>query len=155
MGIANTKVGPFGIWQIIAIIGALIGIVAFFLVWGTHTYGIGSTAYTGMDLLNNTYVTDFQKYAPLLVLVFGVISLIAAVIPKGVIANPKITPIITLIGGLLMLVFAVLFIVWWPGHAINGITVGTSAVGIGGWLGLVGGILVLIPALLPFVSKSE
>jgi hypothetical protein len=159
MGIECANVGPFKAWQLIAVIGAIIGIVSFFLVWEFEEFTMSSLVktvnmMTGLDLFNDADITDYQKYIPLLVLIFGAVALILSLIPCGKISNHRVAPVVVLICGLLMAVLSVVFSMWNVVSMSLVVTTYTSGPEIGCWIGLVSGIIVLLSALPPLLIKD-
>ena len=142
------KVGPFSIAALVAIMGAVVGIVALFLNWydwpDSRFVMLLSEQITGIGFL--TEKTDaFQKYCPLLSCIILVVSLIITILPAFNVRlmSDDRTYLVTIILGVLSLTVVVVFLSW------------TDHASIGAYLGLVASILVLIGGALPMVEELE
>ncbi len=134
------------------LIGAIALIVATFLSWMKALEAFGTESFNGWDtqlaiLWTITNPGD-QPRIGLILLIVGIVALGAAFIPKAGRALAAITGLLGLvIGGL----YTFQVIRFWGQDPINasaGDTLG-NAVGIGPWVALAGGVLLLIGAMIP------
>lgn len=163
------KVGPFSVFQMFGILGAILVIASFFLAWGTLDIKlfIGNEIknYSGMDFFNKNVIPEgaegydaVQNMFPLICLILAVVSLILAIIPdsffKGTVG--QIVGIVQILICILLIVFSVMFISWFGdlGGTFSSIfgTV-TLKTGVGAYLCLVGSILIAIVGILPLLGK--
>lgn len=159
--IANKKVGPVSVIQLIAIIGGIIGVVALFLTWYTLDVVLISESYTRLDFITNEDWSnaDFHKYMPVLAMVMALLGLIVSIMPMVKPGLIKSSAALLIIFGILGVVFSVLFYTWTiESFTIPGITIAFSVsdgAGIGIWLSIVGNALVLLCGLVDvFMSKK-
>ena len=94
------KVGPFSVFQMFGILGAILVIASFFLAWGTLDVKlfIGNEIknYSGMDFFNKNVIPEgaegydaVQNMFPLICLILAVVSLILAIIPDSFFKEPS------------------------------------------------------------------
>lgn len=134
---------------IVVIIGAILTIVAFFVVWTSA----GSVDYNGMDLMNdkNNFATfwgkPWQFYIPLICLILGIIAAIAALVSFFVEIPKMYLNIGLIIFGLVILVLAIVF---FTGSFTADVGSGSSTfkisdhAGVGIWLALAGGVVIAL-----------
>lgn len=141
----NIKVGPFSIGSLIALIGAILGIIAVFLVWFDYSASLLFTTYkyniTGMGFLSESGLADgFYKYCPLIAFILAIIVAVLNILPLlKVNIDAKIINIGSIVLGLVMIV---LVVIWGTAKIISGLdTTGFSYTGIGAWLMIAGGVL--------------
>jgi hypothetical protein len=150
----DAKVGPLSIAQVLILIGAIIGIISVFLTWWSFDWIIQTTSYSGWDFAFNGNINtgDFQKYCPLIAWIFAIIAIIAAALPMIAAdkIQPKVAGIITLICGLLMIIFSVVWGTWAVGGGDNMFKNAQYGV----WLMIVGGVVILIGGILPMLDKQ-
>lgn len=132
-------------------IGAILMIVAYFVDWASITSYVAnhSVGTVNIDAGDIADADDWQKYIPMLGLVFGiiivVIELLNFFVPGALDKLAAIIPIIVFVFGILAVVFAIMFMTWdvWDSHMVAGN--GTkSSMGLGFYLLLAGGIVTLI-----------
>jgi hypothetical protein len=134
------------------LIGAIALIVATFLSWMKALDAFGTGSVNGWDiglpiLWTITNPGD-QPRLGLILLIVGIVALGAAFIPKAGRALAAITGLLGLvIGGL----YTIQVIRFWGQDPINASASDTlgNAVGIGPWIALAGGVLLLIGAMIP------
>lgn len=154
----EAKVGPLSIAGILILIGAIIGIIAVFLDWYSVTESFMgytfSAHYTGWQFGfdGDLGLTEFQKYLPFIAWIFAIIALVVSILPlaKVNVLDPKMSGIIVIICGLLMLVLSIVFGMWAP----EGGSKMMDHAAIGLWLMVVGGVLALIGGILPMIDKE-
>ncbi len=141
----DIKVGPFSIGSLIALIGAVLGIIAVFLVWFDFSVSLTITTYkyniTGMGFLSNGDITDgFYKYCPLIAFILAIVVAVLNVLPVlNVKIESKVVNIASIVLGLVMIV---LVVIWGTAKLMSGMdTTGFDYTGIGAWLMIVGGVL--------------
>ncbi|MDY0293860.1 MAG: hypothetical protein RBQ77_04770 [Candidatus Methanomethylophilaceae archaeon] len=133
--------------QLAAIAGALLAVAAIFLDRFSLTIPRETFSYTGLDLITDSdfsNVGDFQKYMPLLVLIIGILSLILSIIPTIRPNCVKASGLGLLVLGLLVLIIRIVAGSW----VVVDIFIQSYSIldhsGIGFWLAMVGGILILL-----------
>ncbi len=158
--------------NLLVIVGGILAIIAMFLAWSVWSGGGESVSFAGTNLMNGLTIDgleilpgdqmSFVKFMPILTLIFGVIAIIGAILPMISSINEKTSSIICAVSGLLVVIFAVLFIIMGSGSGlVTGelykysidmmIEAGMSIdAGIGCYLGLIGGILALVGGGLAF-----
>lgn len=137
---------------VIAIVGAILGIVAVFLNWFDVSFlGYDLIKWTGFDFAFSSDfdgVNDFQRFAPFIAWIFAILTVIAAIMCI-------IKPSFQKIGGILMAVFGVLIIIFfiiWGVWEYSGIKAFDYAE-IGVWLMMASGIIVVLAGI--FTSVIE
>lgn len=153
------------IGNILLIVGGILALISFFLGWVNYEAQVvftwSSEPYTGsalMDLENSSFVA----YMPLLVLIFGIIAIVTAILPMFMDVPQKTISIVQLVVGVLIVVFALIFVLMGGGSGLYSgdaaeIVKGMIDTGvlrmplqIGCYLGLIGGILALVGGGLAF-----
>lgn len=141
----DIKVGPFSIGTVIALVGAILGIIAVFLAWfdysETTILGTFKHTITGMGFLSESNIADgFYKYCPLIAFILAIVVAVLNILPLlKVNIDAKIINIGSIVLGLVMIV---LVVIWGTAKIISGLdTTGFSYTGIGAWLMIAGGVL--------------
>ncbi len=141
----DIKVGPFSLGTVIALVGALLGIIAVFLAWFDYseTTIIGTFKYsiTGMGFLSEEGIADgFYKYCPLIAFILAIAVAVLNVLPVlNVKIEGKVVNIASIVLGVVMIV---LIVVWGTAKIISGLDMtGFDHTGIGAWLMIAGGVL--------------
>ena len=155
------KVGPFSMFQFIGIVGAVLVVLSFFLTWGsTKIMMFEEINHSGMDFFNkemwseaSSFYDAWQNYIPLVTLVLAVVALIISIVPGenlGGVKTEKILGIVSIVIAVVLLVITVLFMTWFGGIDLLGVTYN---LGTGAYICLVGSILVFIVGILPLFKK--
>jgi hypothetical protein len=153
----EAKVGPLSISALIILIGAILGIIAVFVNWSMSTpFGTLTAQYSGWDFAFGkdwSDVSDFQKYMPFIAWIFAILTLIVAILPLFKIpalekVDAKVWPICFIIGGLLMLIFSIVWGTW----SDQGESMFNHA-SYGCWLMIVGAVLVMVGGILPLTEQ--
>ena len=124
---------------ILVLIAALLAVLSFFLAWTS----IGPISWNGLDYLDTG---EAVGYAPLLIMIVGIVALILALLPMldvKLLAAP-IDKILTMVFGVLIIVFFV-----WCATAEGR---NFDYLGIGAWLALISGILLIVVPLLALLK---
>ncbi len=147
--------GSISIWAIVAAVGGLLAFIAFFLAITKFSYDLYLTTYTtdamnGIDFLTNKYdgheVDDaytFWKIMPLLTMIFGLVTIVLAILPIFGVNNQGVK-IAFMVCGIITLVLGILVFACTAGTAVLDIdsTDGIEAKRqIGAYFALIGGIL--------------
>lgn len=133
--------------QILLAIGAIIGIAAFFVNW----YGFKDFTLTGQKLMDYKDQIGWQVYVPLIILILGIVALIVGALPHcGVELDPKILNGIIAVIGIVMII---LFICYFT-KDVEEVNLGKQ-LQIGGWLGLIAGLIPVIVGALGFFNVFD
>lgn len=141
------------IFSLIALIGAIIGIVGIFMAWISVDLFLSTYSVSGWEIITESLeARDFSldgyvQWTPLVVLVFSVIGLLTALM--GVARPGKPGGVGTLVCGIFVLIGAILFMT----YSNDGISM-SDFLGVGVYLALVSGILLLIFGALMSSSKA-
>jgi len=124
-----------GIYSLLLLIGGVLAALAFFLSWAS------GVSVNGLDYLKLIDVS-IRAIAPLLVLIIGVVVILLILLNvMGTMKSNQTTKIIVLVLGLLAIVFSL----WFSDFSFK-------YVGIGFWLAIVAGILLIITPLLSILN---
>lgn len=141
----DIKVGPFSIGTVIALVGAILGIIAVFLAWfdysETTILGTFKHTITGMGFLSEDGIADgFYKYCPLIAFILAIVAAVLNVLPVlNVKIEGKVVNIASIVLGVVMIV---LVVVWGTAKLVSGLNMtGFDHTGIGAWLMIAGGVL--------------
>lgn len=158
------------IGNILLIVGGILALISFFLGWVNYETSIGipglntswsSDPFTGSDLMGLEH-SSFVAYMPLLVLIFGIIAIVTAILPMFMDVPQKTISIVQLVVGVLIVVFALIFVLMGGGSGLYSgdaaeVVKGMIDTGvlrmplqIGCYLGLIGGVLALVGGGLAF-----
>lgn len=166
---------PVSAGSLLVLIGGVLAIASYFLGWLTFSTPQGlfidgtSTTFTGGDVFSGFAVTvsgseisipadnmSFARLMPMLVLVFGVLSVIVSLIPMITKSCGKPIAAVQVLFGLLIVVFAAIFAFAGAGPDLFTGSIATFLKGfidlgalsisaaVGVWIGLAGGVVALI-----------
>lgn len=148
---------------ILAIIGAIVVIVAFFVAWLSGN----GLSYNGMDLMNNKDgLKDllngaWQLWIPLISLILAIIVVIAAIVTFFVEIPKMYLNIGYIVLGLVILVLAIVFfttqvdIATIPELGWKKTAVFSEVAGIGIWISLVGGVIIALVGVLDIAGVFD
>ena len=134
---------------LVAVLGTLFMIVGVFLNWAT----IGGVDYSGWDLYSDVNgITGIvnNTYAPLVVLIMGILGLIIALVPIFKQKTGKIMGALALILSFVAIIVTVLCYM-----GIGDVELISHSVGSGLWVALVGGIIMLLGSIVDIVKIHE
>ena len=129
---------------LIAVLGTLFMIIGVFLNWAT----IGGVDYSGWDLYSDGGIVD-NSFAPLAVLIIGILGLIVCLVPIFKQNTGKIIGALALILSFVAIIVTALLYM-----SIGDLSVSTS-IGSGLWVALVGEVLMLLGSLVDIMKIHE
>lgn len=141
------------IYSVIALVGALIGIIGIFVVWMEYEFLFIEVTRTGWEFITNSLdnpdfsLDGYVKWTPLIVLVFSVIGLIVALL--GIARPGRSGGIGAAVSGIFVLLGAILFIL----YSDNGFKM-SEYIGMGVYLAVIAGVILLIFGILMTRSKA-
>ncbi len=154
---ANKSV-TLSIGTILILAGALLGIIAVFLVWLNVTIDLwittASTTYTGMDFFTGKFDTnDFQRYCPFIAWILAILVLVINFLPvAGVKIDSKVRNTASVIFGVLIICFVV---IWGTYHIIDGVDkIMFDNADIGAWLMIASGAVITVGSCVNFFTKD-
>lgn len=163
-------IGAFGI------IGAILMVVCVFLQWGSIEYAFGSYNltynFTGWNLYTDATVNSdiglkisdldasSYSYAPLVVLICGVVGIIATILPMFV-KSKTASQVLGIIALILAIVSIVLMVLYVTDIAVSqSVTIllvkisYTASASYGAYIGIVGALLMVIGGIADVVKKN-
>ncbi len=157
------KCGNNNIVGIIGLLGAILLIVSVFLTWTdisvSSIIGGKTESFTGMDIYSNDdgWFDDLSYgYAPIVALIAGIVALITTIVPMFYKNDKvwKVMGVLSLVLGIVAVILGFLF----KGDVTDSINLVVASasveVGIGLWLAVAGGILLILGAIIDIVKKN-
>lgn len=131
--------------QILIAIGAVIGIIAFFVDW----YATGNFSITGQKMIDYNS-GGWQMFIPLIILILGIVTLIVSALPHFVDLSTKAANIMVIVLGIIMItLFIVLFIKDFEGGKFG------DHAAIGTWLGLAAGFVPVVVGVIGYFDVFD
>ena len=148
----------FSIGTVLVLLGALIGIIAIFMTWFSTSADLWittlSTKYTGMEFVTkDTGMDGFQSYCPLIAWIIAILITVLNIVPMvGVKLDCKIRNTATLIFGILIICFVIIWGVWQPFSSLNMKMFDHADIGV--WLMIASGAIAVVGSGLNFYMKE-
>ena len=159
--IEMSNVSKGNVLGIVALLGALLMIIGVFVAWVTVDvtalgHIVSSTDYTGWDVYSDEMFEDAEyNYAPLVALVAGIVAFFTAVAPIAL-KNPGVNRflgVLSLILGVVALVFMILFNGQMDSISIGGLASYGISAATGLWISLAGSVLLILGGILDVAGK--